>query len=893
MGNIFKQRQFRWLLPLLIISLASAGLSAAALKTAVPPAELVDQVVHDKGNIVTTVDNWGYIGGYSYPYDLPSGEWPRNSGHDYIGEMKFWMGTVTPSGDTVVANSVDDFRPLPSLISGESSYQIRLSTDPERYNYDPDDTIGQGLGNPAYGWRVYDHETDQWVYNEIYSPLDSTYYPGGPTGLQQSYCLFEDGNGPTGLGLRVSQTICQWNYCYNEDVVFIILEITNVSGVDYPDFAFAIYSDFDIGGPDGAGENGRLGDLVAFDETENLAWTYDEDGYDPGWGPLVETGLMGTKYLETPDGIGMTAFRTGDWGELPEDDGGRYELIDSEQYDTSLPPTDQYYLQCTRGINLTAGKTIRVVYAIVAGADLQEFYNNAATAQTLYDNHFIGPQPPATPTLTIREGDGRVYLSWDDVAQNDIDLLSGEVDFKGYKLYRSTNRGYTWGKEDRRSANSCLDIDYIPVTAYTLDDIGDPIAHTFIDSNLTNGEEYWYCLVAFDRGDSTVPIGPLQNGFGHPDRDINAVRAVPRSDPAGFFNACSTVEHISTGPEEPSEGQVYPIVFNEFEIMGDEYSVIFTETAETTLWHLIRIDESSGDTVFVLENQLRQEGDPNLYETAEGIRSVVRNGDRIPRTFAQTGFAVEGDTTLHFGYSYGPVADVFMWPSGGDVHFRSTYELRFTASGSEGYSFFDGVTPMSLPFEVWNTSLGYQVYAEIYDQDGDLVWEPEDKDYICIVNYPYDGSPHGEAWPYNYAWFFRLDTVDTEYAVGDIFTVRGAPLNGADDVYTFGTDGVNSSRAASELEGIRVVPDPYIGRASWETSKYERKLQFVNLPDICSVRIFSLSGDLIKTIDHSDGTGTADWNLLTSSGLSIASGIYIYHVESQYGNHVGRFAVIK
>lgn len=59
------------------------------------------------------------------------------------------------------------------------------------------------------------------------------------------------------------------------------------------------------------------------------------------------------------------------------------------------------------------------------------------------------------------------------------------------------------------------------------------------------------------------------------------------------------------------------------------------------------------------------------------------------------------------------------------------------------------------------------------------------------------------------------------------------------------------------------------------------------------MRIFSLSGDLIKTIDHSDGTGTADWNLLTSSGLSIASGIYIYHVESQYGNHVGRFAVIK
>lgn len=893
MRQRLKKTRYFWQVGALLILLMSGNLLGRTLETAYPPPEVIDQIIHNKGNIVTTVDNWGYIGGYSYPYDLPSGEWPKNSGHDYIGEMKFWMGAVTPGGDTIVADSDEDFRPMTSLVSGNESYGIRLSTDTTTFDYDPTDTTGLGLGNPACGWRIYNNDSADWTYNYIYSILDSSLHPGGPTGLQQSFYRFEDGNGPKNLGLQMTHTICQWNYCYNEDILFIILEITNVSGVDYTDFAFAIYSDFDVGGPDGTGENGRLGDLVASDSAENLAWIYDEDGYDPGWGPLVRTGIMGTKYLETPDDIGMTALRTGRWEDIPDDDAGKYELINSAQFDTSLPPTDQYYMQCTRGINLTAGKTVRVVYAIVAGQDQEEFYANATTAQTLYDNYYIGPQPPVAPTLEVHVGDKKAYLSWNDTSEVDIDPLSGQPDFRGYKLYRSTNLGYTWGFESNSSGNSCLEIDYIPIAAYQVDSPGDPIQHTFIDSNLTNGMEYWYCLVAYDGGDSTVPIDPLQNGFGSPGSDINTVRVIPRSDPAGFYDALSTIEHNSLGSSDPSDGVVYPIIFDESQIIGEEYSVIFTEDDVNTYWHLIRIDESTGDTVYVLEDQTKQEGDPGFYEVGEGIRVVVRNGDRVPRSMVQTAFATAGDTTLHEGYTYGPMGDVFGVPLGSDKHFRSTYEIRFTAGGSEGYWFWDDVTPMNLPFEVWNVTLGYQVIAEIYDRDFDQVWEPNDKDYISIVNIPYDGNSHPEGFPFNHVWFFRFDTSDTDYGVGDIFTVGGAPVNGADDVFTFKTDGVSTAAAKSGLKNVKVVPDPYIARAAWETSKYYRKLQFTNVPDVCTIRIYTLGGDLVGTIEHNDGTGAADWNMLSSDGLAIASGVYLFHVESKYGNHIGRFAVIK
>ncbi len=643
---------------LLLIALSAGQLSARPAQSTAPSPEVVKQIIQDKGNIVTTVDNWGYIGGYRY-YDLPSGEWPKGSGHDYIGEMKFWMGAVTPSGDTVVVDSDEDFKPIPSLVSGDNSYNIRLSTDSTSFDFDPSDTTGLGMGSPARGWRVWNADSSAWVYNTLFSTLDSSFHPGGPTSLQQSFYRFQDGNSPQSLGLEMSQTIYQWNYCYNENMLFVVLEITNVSGIDYPDFAFGIYCDFDIGGFDGTGENGRLGDLVACDVAENLAWDYDEDGYDPGWGPLVKTGIMGTKYLETPDDIGMTAFRTGQWEYLPEDDPGKFAFLNSSQIDTSLPPTDQYYLQCTRGINLTAGKTIRVVYAIVAGQDVNDFYANASTAQTLYDNHFVGPQPPVAPDLRARVGDKKVYLSWGDTSEISLDPLTGKHDFRGYKLYRSTNQGYTWGFA-ADVVNSCLKKDFQPVTAFQIENFGDPIQHTYIDTNLINGKEYWYCLVAYDAGDPSVPIDPLQTGFGTPGSDRYTAKAVPRSEPAGFYDAFSTIQHQVDGNGKPSEGSIHPIVFNQTWNKGVEYRVVFSETDDLTSWHLLNY--STGDTV--LKNQTIQDGDVKLYSIADGMQVVVRNGERTPRSWAQTSFATARRYNIASRLYLRPDRRCFRIPSG-------------------------------------------------------------------------------------------------------------------------------------------------------------------------------------------------------------------------------------
>ena len=254
-------------------------------------------------------------------------------------------------------------------------------------------------------------------YNSNYNTLSASFIPSGPTSQQDSHYRFNDAaSGTPALGLDITQTVYQWNYCYNEDFMFVVLDITNNSTEDYTEFAFGLYVDIDVGGNDGHGGNGNTEDMVVYDTSLNYAYIYDVQNYDPGWD--TTTGIMGTVLLETPNNVGMTALRTDDWSYFPQSDEERYAMINSAQYDTPLPPTDQFYVQCVRGVNFTAGSTVRVVYALVAGDDDDDFNANAAMAQQLYDSYFVGPEPPTTPTLTSLVKKPRRSSCWSVLPSN-------------------------------------------------------------------------------------------------------------------------------------------------------------------------------------------------------------------------------------------------------------------------------------------------------------------------------------------------------------------------------------------------------------------------------------------------------------------------------------------
>ena len=95
--------------------------------------------------------------------------------------------------------------------------------------------------------------------------------------------------------------------------------------------------------------------------------------------------------------------------------------------------------------------------------------------------------------------------------------------------------------------------------------------------------------------------------------------------------------------------------------------------------------------------------------------------------------------------------------------------------------------------------------------------------------------------------------------------------------------------------------NPYTGAASWEplsnsVGRGERRIFFIHLPNECTIRIYSMSGKLVQTIEHNStiSDGQEAWNLVSKDGMDIAYGIYVYHVDApRIGEKIGRFAIIK
>jgi len=128
--------------------------------------------------------------------------------------------------------------------------------------------------------------------------------------------------------------------------------------------------------------------------------------------------------------------------------------------------------------------------------------------------------------------------------------------------------------------------------------------------------------------------------------------------------------------------------------------------------------------------------------------------------------------------------------------------------------------------------------------------------------------------------------------------------------------------AESKGRGVTVFPNPYHAEAAWDAGRVVRDhyLWFANLPKQCTIDIFTLSGDKVKSIDFNGDTyngsnarglfnpatdlgvdaptlsGTVcAWDLITERGQAVASGLYLFSVRDRTNGAVqrGKFLVVK
>ncbi len=76
-------------------------------------------------------------------------------------------------------------------------------------------------------------------------------------------------------------------------------------------------------------------------------------------------------------------------------------------------------------------------------------------------------------------------------------------------------------------------------------------------------------------------------------------------------------------------------------------------------------------------------------------------------------------------------------------------------------------------------------------------------------------------------------------------------------------------------------------------SRGDSRITFTNLAQAATIRIFTVSGKLVRKLDVNDGTGALDWDVRNSDGADIASGVYFYLIESQTDRKKGKLIIIR
>jgi hypothetical protein len=143
-------------------------------------------------------------------------------------------------------------------------------------------------------------------------------------------------------------------------------------------------------------------------------------------------------------------------------------------------------------------------------------------------------------------------------------------------------------------------------------------------------------------------------------------------------------------------------------------------------------------------------------------------------------------------------------------------------------------------------------------------------------------------------YYYYIQSKD-DGSTNDLFP--GVPLVSS-RFYTMTNTPAYLRRPASDnLSDIRVVPNPYhIKARSLQFGLLDGadRLAFFGLPPACTIKIYTERGDLIETIDHSDGSGDELWHSLTSSRQVVVSGLYIAVFETPEGETVIRkFTIIR
>lgn len=144
---------------------------------------------------------------------------------------------------------------------------------------------------------------------------------------------------------------------------------------------------------------------------------------------------------------------------------------------------------------------------------------------------------------------------------------------------------------------------------------------------------------------------------------------------------------------------------------------------------------------------------------------------------------------------------------------------------------------------------------------------------------------------------YRFVDSDPNFKIGEnrYYAVTSVDINGNESGKTNITKFAKNVGSVEKLGKVYVVPNPFVSKSGFQgTGDVTDKIGFYALPEKCTIRIFSYSGQLVETIEHDNALYSTEWFQMTKNGQSIASGIYFFVVTTPNGEQSkGKFIVIK
>jgi hypothetical protein len=112
----------------------------------------------------------------------------------------------------------------------------------------------------------------------------------------------------------------------------------------------------------------------------------------------------------------------------------------------------------------------------------------------------------------------------------------------------------------------------------------------------------------------------------------------------------------------------------------------------------------------------------------------------------------------------------------------------------------------------------------------------------------------------------------------------GSGENGGKPMYGWSMDDIATKVGSQDqlkeaLAMINVVPNPYLAFSEYERNKLDNRVKITNLPERCTIRIYTSNGKLVKTIKKDNPLTYQDWTLTNHADIPVSGGMYLIHIE--------------